>query len=123
VSNLSYETLLDSLFDGVYCVDMNKNITFWNKSAERITGFSRSEVTGLCCANNILRHIDSKGRELCIEGCPLSATLIDGKARESDLFLHHKMGHRVPISTRISPVRGDNGEVIGAIEIFTDNFI
>jgi diguanylate cyclase (GGDEF)-like protein/PAS domain S-box-containing protein len=121
VSDLSYEKLLDSLFDGVYYVDMEKRITYWNKGAERITGYSKSEVMGSCCANNILCHIDSSGRELCIQGCPLSATLIDGKSREADVYVHHKLGHRIPVSTKVSTVRNDNGDVIGAIEIFTDN--
>jgi diguanylate cyclase (GGDEF)-like protein/PAS domain S-box-containing protein len=120
MSDQFYERLLDNLFDGVYYVDNNKLITFWNKGAERITGYSKAEVMGCCCANNILRHIDSKGRELCLDGCPLSATLSDGKIRETDVFLHHKLGHRVPVITRITPVRDDNGEVVGAIEIFTD---
>lgn len=121
MSELSYESLLDNLFDGVYYVDSNKHITFWNKGAERITGYLKSEVMGSCCADNILRHIDCKGRELCIEGCPLTATIFDGKNRQSDVFLHHKMGHRVPVSVRTSPVRDETGNVIGAVEIFTDN--
>jgi diguanylate cyclase (GGDEF)-like protein/PAS domain S-box-containing protein len=121
VSGLSYKSLLDNLFDGVYCVDNDKRITFWNKGAERITGYLKSEVMGSRCADNILRHIDCKGRELCIEGCPLTATLFDGKTRESDVYLHHKMGHRVPVSVRTSPVRDDSGIVSGAVEIFTDN--
>lgn len=121
MSEIAYESLLDNLFDGVYFVDLNKRITFWNKGAERITGFSKDEVMGSCCANNILRHIDNTGRELCIEGCPLTATILDGKPRQSDVFLHHKSGHRVPVSVRTSPVRQANGDVTGAVEIFTDN--
>lgn len=121
MSELSYEKLLDNLFDGVYFVDTNKRITFWNKGAERITGYSKDEVMGSCCANNILRHIDGSGRELCVEGCPLSATMLDGKGRQSEVFLHHKMGHRVPVTVRTSPVREANGNVTGAVEIFTDN--
>jgi diguanylate cyclase (GGDEF)-like protein/PAS domain S-box-containing protein len=121
VSDQFYEKLLDSLFDGVYYVDMDKRITFWNKGAERITGYPKSEVIGSCCANNILRHIDGNGRELCLDGCPLSATLIDGKARESEVFLHHKLGHRIPVSVRVSPVRDAAGNVIGCIEVFTVN--
>jgi diguanylate cyclase (GGDEF)-like protein/PAS domain S-box-containing protein len=121
MDELSYEKLLDSLFDGVYYVEMNKNITFWNKGAERITGYTKSEVMDSCCANNILRHIDNDGRDLCIDGCPVSATLNDGKPRQADVWLHHKFGHRVPISVRISPVRDENGIIIGATEVFTDN--
>jgi len=84
-------------------------------------GYSSERVTGSCCADNLLRHIDSNGRELCRDGCPLAATIMDGKARESSVFLHHALGHRVPVSVRTSPVRDDAGAIIGAVEIFCDN--
>lgn len=119
--DISHERLLESLFDGVYYVDLNKNILLWNKGAERITGFTKEEVIGSCCSNNILQHIDEEGRELCDSGCPLSATMNDGKSRESNIYLHHKHGHRVPVSVRISPVRNDAGEIVGGLEVFTDN--
>ncbi len=37
---------------------------------------------GACCSDNILRHIGDAGCELCVEGCPLEKTLVDGKVRE-----------------------------------------
>ena len=121
MKEVSSETILENLFDGVYFVGKDKRITVWNKGAERITGFEKKEVVGKGCADNILRHIDAEGRELCISGCPLSFTLADGIIREDNVFLRHKQGHRLPVSVRISPVRDDQGEIIGAIEVFTDN--
>lgn len=118
---ISGEKLLDSLFDGVYFVDSDRRITYWNSAAERISGYSREGVIGSCCSDNLLRHIDSEGRELCLEGCPLAATILDGKTRESSVYLHHRLGHRVPVSVRTSPVRDDIGSIIGAVEIFSDN--
>lgn len=118
---MSGEKLLDSLFDGVYFVDLDRRITFWNAAAERISGYSREQVVGSCCADNLLRHVDERGNELCTNGCPLAACIIDGKMRESGVYLHHKLGHRVPVSVRTSPVRDDTGQIIGAVEIFSDN--
>lgn len=121
MNQISAEKILDSLFDGVYFVDVNRRITYWNNGAERITGYSRVNVIGSCCADNLLRHIDGNGNELCLTGCPLSATIQDGKAREANVFLHHALGHRVPVSVRTSPVRDDSGQIVGAVEIFSDN--
>ncbi len=118
---ISAEKLLDSMFDGVYFVDLNRRITYWNNAAERITGYNRSETIGKCCSDNLLRHIDTNGRALCLEGCPLMSTMQDGKTRESSVYLHHAFGHRVPVSVRTSPVRDDNGQILGAVEIFSDN--
>ncbi len=121
MNNDMYLALLDNLFDGVYYVDKKRIITFWNKAAERLTGFSQSEVLGKSCADNILQHIDLNGREMCKEGCPLHDTISDGQMREAILFLHHKQGHRVPVYIRISPIIDTNGNIIGGIEVFSDN--
>ena len=119
--DISYEKLLDSLFDGVYYVDLDRRIIFWNRAAERITGYRREEVMGSCCSDNLLRHTDEQGNELCLIGCPLQATVADGHTREANVYLHHKQGHRVPVSVRVSPVRDDTGAIIGGVEIFSDN--
>ncbi len=116
-----YKNLLDNLYDGVYFVDKDRTITYWNRGAERITGYMSDEVTGRCCADNILKHIDEKGIPLCDGGCPLSETLSDGMLRSAEVYLLHKDGHRVPISVRVAPIRDDRGQITGAVEIFTDN--
>ncbi len=121
MNDISHEKLLENLFDGVYYVDLDKTIVYWNRAAERITGFTRPEVIGKCCSDNILRHIDDDGRELCIEGCPLGRSLVDGQVHEANVYLHHKEGHRVPVSIRVSPIREPDGHISGAVEIFSDN--
>ena len=119
--SISGDILLDSLFDGVYFVDIHRRITYWNAGAERISGYLRAEVVGSCCADNLLQHIDVNGRELCHDACPLAATIRDGKTRESSIFLRHKFGYRVPVLVRTSPVRDEQGTIRGAVEIFNDN--
>lgn len=121
MDDISHESLLESLFDGVYYVNRDRQITVWNSAAERISGFSKAEVLGHCCADNILRHIDDQGHELCVEGCPLAACMQDGKVREANIYLHHKQGHRVPVTVRVSPVRDASGVITGCVEVFSDN--
>lgn len=116
-----YEKLLENIYDGVYYVDKDKRITFWNKGAERISGYPAAEVIGKSCADNILRHVDDHGNELCVKGCPLGATMKDGHTREMGVFMHHKQGHRVPIYVRSSPIRDEEGNISGAVEVFSDN--
>lgn len=116
-----YRMLLDHIYDGVYFVDRERRISFWNKGAERITGYTADEVLGKGCADNLLRHIDQGGRNLCRGGCPLSEALGDGKDHTKEIYLLHKEGHRVPISVRVTPMHDNTGAVIGAVEIFSDN--
>jgi len=116
-----YQVLLDNLNDGVYFVDRDRRITYWSKGAERITGYQKAEVVGRCCADNLLTHVDEKGSSLCLGGCPLSFAMNDGIARNGEIFLHHRDGHRVPVTVRAFPLRNAQGEVEGAVEIFNDN--
>jgi len=117
---LAYLEILNNLYEGVYIVDKDRRITFWNKSAEDITGFSADEMQGRSCFNNLLNHVDAEGNSLCLGGCPLHKTILDGMDREAVVYLHHKNGHRVPVVVRTVPLVIE-GEIAGAIEIFSNN--
>jgi len=116
----SCERIVENLHDGLYFVDKNRVITYWNKAAERITGFTEEEVVGTACSDDILTHVDCDGNNLCKNMCPIAATLLDGELREQEVYLHHKNGHRVPVLVRVSSLTDNNGEIIGGIELFTD---
>ena len=115
-----YLTIINNLCDGVYFVNLDRTITFWNKAAENITGYTAEEMIGKSCQLSRLSHIDETGQPLCITSCPLFATIVDGKQRRARVFVRHKNGHRLPIIVNIFPIKKD-GEIIGAIEIFTQN--
>lgn len=115
-----YRRILDSLQEGIYFVDCDRRITYWNKGAERITGYSAEQVIGKCCADNLLDHVNEEGVQLCKTRCPLSATIQEGIPREASVFLHHVDGHRVPIHIRVAPIESD-GHIIGAVETFDHN--
>ncbi|MEF2144418.1 MAG: sensor domain-containing diguanylate cyclase [Desulfovibrionaceae bacterium] len=117
ITNEFYEKILNSLDEGVYCLSPRHEITFWNKGAERITGFTADEVMRRSCSDNLLRHVDDRGVELCTHSCPLSATLKDGLTREAHVYLHHKQGHRVPVSIRATPLR-EGDKIVGVVEVF-----
>jgi diguanylate cyclase (GGDEF)-like protein/PAS domain S-box-containing protein len=117
---VSYERIIENLHDGLYFVDRDRIITFWNKAAEQISGFTANEVVGKSCSDNILTHVDSEGNSLCNGMCHLAATISDGKPREAEIYMHHKDGHRIPVSVRDSTLTDRDGNIIGAIELFTD---
>ena len=116
-----YKRILDSLYDGVYLVDPDRRITYWNPGAERITGYRPDEALGRRCQDNFLVHVDEKGNSLCLNGCPLSWTMANGQPVEAEIYLQHRDGYRVPISVRATPVRDGTGRVVGAVEVFSDN--
>ena len=115
-----HEMVLDTLQDGVYFVDKDRRITYWSKGAERLTGYSSSEAIGIRCFDNLLVHVNDAGCVLCTKGCPLARTIADGETRELEIYLRHKRGHRVPVSVRAAPIRDGDGNIIGAVEVFSD---
>ncbi len=115
-----YREIVENMVDGVYFVDRERRITYWNKGAERITGYTAAEVVGSSCADNLLVHVDAHGRELCKGSCPLIAAMADGGPHEAEVYLHHKQGHRLPVWVRTAPLRDPAGLFAGAVEIFSD---
>ena len=115
-----YRGLVDAMSDGVYFVDRNRRITYWNSGAEQITGYEGPAVVGRRCQDDLLNHVDGEGNKLCQVGCPLLATMHDGVPRTAEIFLHHKDGHRVPVEVRASPITDAGGRIVGAVEVFND---
>ena len=114
-----YKSMLDNTYEGIYFVDINRKISFWNKAAGLITGYSPEEVIGKYCYDNILDHVDLEGNHLCLAGCPLHKTIEDGNLREAEVYLRHKAGHRIPVSVRAISIK-ENDKIIGAVELFVD---
>jgi diguanylate cyclase (GGDEF)-like protein/PAS domain S-box-containing protein len=116
-----FQNLVENVHEGLYLLDPERRITYWNKGAERISGFTAGEIVGSCCADGYLMHIDERGVQLCKNECPVSMTLRDGQPREADVYLHHKDGHRVPVRVRVGPIFDSQGGIVGAVETFDDN--
>jgi len=109
-----FQAVLNSIADGVFTVDMNFHITTFNSSAERITGFKKSDVTGKPC-HSVFRSTS------CGEGCPLRETLRTGvPVRDREIEITSKDGDRIPISISTALLRDEHGEVIGGVETFRD---
>jgi len=116
-----YKAIIDNLHDGIYFVDRDRVITYWNKGAERITGYSAAQTLGRACRDNLLNHVTANGVQLCQNNCPLAAVMEDGTPREVEVFLHHAEGHRLPVVVRATALRDGEGNIIGAIESFSNN--
>jgi diguanylate cyclase (GGDEF)-like protein/PAS domain S-box-containing protein len=120
-SSSFYEKLLDNMQDGVYFVNRDRKITYWNEGAERLSGYAAGEVLGKRCFDDLLGHVDGCGKPMCNKGCTLSDVMLDGQPREAEILLRHKEGHRVPVSVRVLPMRNREGKIVGAVEVFSDS--
>ncbi len=106
---VDYE-LLNQLYEGVYILDTSGRIVFWNKGAERISGFSAEEVTNKFSHDDVLNAIDDKGRQLYL-------THDEGYAEH--VYIQHKIGYRIPVKFKSVPLTFDDNS-IGVIEIFNE---
>ena len=115
-----YKDVLRTLSTGVYLVDREGRIVFWNQGAEEITGYLSQEVLGRQCGDSFLGHVDRENRVLSGAEVPLVAAMRDGQTVEARLSIRHKIGHPVLLRLRASPIRDVNGTVVGAAECFDE---
>ena len=109
--------VFDNLLNGIYFVDRNGKITYWNKAAESISGFAADEVLGKSCRDDILVH--ALGNDiLCNEHCPLKSVMKSFDPITATVSLRHKDGYRVPVRVRCVPLLDADNQIIGAAEIF-----
>ena len=107
--------ILESITDGVFAVDRNRRITsFFNRAAERLTGFSSAETMGQYC-------FDIFRSTACQTDCPLEKTMATGEPVYSfPAVIINKAGREISVSITTAPIRNDQGEVVGGAEIFRD---
>lgn len=116
-----YQSVLDSLQTGVYIVDRNRRIRFWNEGAEQITGYLRQDVVGRFLRDHLLATGDKANDLDSDPDDPLNLAFRDGKPSTLDVSILHKDGYRVPIVLRTLPIRNSRGAVVGAAESFERN--
>jgi len=112
-------SVLNQLQDAVVCLNRDRKVVYWNKAAERMSGFEAAARMGKACYEEPALFVDFGGLNLCRDKCPVAMTLKDGAPRNLDVYLQHKEGFRTPASLRIIPVFNEDGETIGAVEAFT----
>ncbi|MBI4799833.1 MAG: sigma 54-interacting transcriptional regulator [Desulfarculus sp.] len=109
---LGYQSLFESLAEGIFTINTRWRITSFNQAAEQITGYRRQEVLGRHCWE-IFRS------DLCQAGCPLRTTLESGVNRmDQDVRILDKDGTRLGVLVNCSVVRDRGGSVLGAVETF-----
>ncbi len=110
----AFQAILDSLADGVFTVDLDWNVTFFNKAASRITGIAEDEALGRKCWE-VLHS------SLCDGACPLRSSMGTGlRVSSQSIFIVNAEGEKVPISISAAPLLDSAGECVGGVETFRD---
>lgn len=112
INSLTLEQALGTIPSGLYAVDTEMRIVYWNPAAERITGFSAEEAVGQHCS--FLQGIP------CGSSCGLYNTNIPKPIIGGRCTILAKSGETVHLLKNMEYLRNADGVIIGGIESFTD---
>ncbi|MCF6179069.1 MAG: PAS domain S-box protein, partial [Geopsychrobacter sp.] len=106
------DKLMKTIPTGLFIVNRQQEIVYWNDEAGRITGFSAHEVVGKHCS--FLEGIP------CGQGCGLFSSSVAKPLSGISCSIRHQSGERVELSKNIDLLYDSDGEIIGGIESFVD---
>jgi len=114
INNNLKDHILESIGEGVFTVDKNFKINFFNKAAERITGFEREEVLGRFC-----KHVFRS--KLCFTDCPIALALKSKNTiYDFESQIQTKEGPNKPIRMNSAVLYNETEDPTGGIITFRD---
>ncbi len=114
MNQLNSETILESISDGVFTVDRDWRITFFNAAAERITGIPREQALSMSCSEVFKSS-------MCESSCPLrQAFETVTSTREQRGYIINLKGSKVSVSVSAAPLFSSDGKLVGGVETFRD---
>jgi len=109
--------LLESMADGVFTLNRAGEITSWNASMEKISGYSAREALGQTCT---MLRFNLCLKKSCPSGIKECGIYERGAVDAKECALHHKDGHDVPVLKSARLVKNAHDSVIGVVETVTD---
>lgn len=108
------ESILESIAHGAFTVDLNFEITSFNKAAEHITGFTREEAIGMKCYH-VFRA------DICKSNCAVKKSIETGRdVCNQKVIIKDIDGDDVQIIVSTSALRNKDMKLIGGVETFRD---
>ncbi|HUO63788.1 MAG TPA: LuxR C-terminal-related transcriptional regulator [Terriglobales bacterium] len=114
------ERALAGAGDGVFAVGPEGQVMLWNRSAEKILGWSAVEVMGRPCCE-IFTGLDSHGNRLCYQGCHVMSLVKLGEpVQHFDMQTRTKAGRPVWLNISILEAPGGPAGRSLTIHFFRD---
>jgi PAS domain S-box-containing protein len=110
------ERILDNLKEGIIAHDLERRIFFFNREAEKITGYRRRDVLGRDCHQAF-------GSPFCGERCSFCdrdhIPKLDDHT-EYPISIVSKTGETRRLEMSVAPIDNDEGEMVGVLASFRD---
>ncbi|MCD6319232.1 MAG: PAS domain S-box protein [Candidatus Desulfofervidaceae bacterium] len=108
------EQILAAIPNAVFATDKNMRIIYFNKIAEKITGFKEKEAIGMYCR-------DVFKTDLCGYQCLIERAFESGKnIFHVEAELTDAEGEKIPVLTNASVLRDKSGRITGYLVVFQD---
>ncbi len=106
--------IVDSSDDAIISKDLNGIITSWNAAATRILGYSATEIVGTPVLRLIPEHLHSDEKMI------LDSIRAGRRIEHFDTVRLAKDGRSLDVSLTVSPIKDEQGRIIGASKILRD---
>ncbi len=114
--------ILDSVGDGLIVVDANRKILLANQAAIGIAGWEIAKLSMSELHNRYKRFKEDGKTPLLEDEEPLAIALNEGRAVEAVGYVtsQHLPPEGLWIRTIASPVKNENGDILGGVTLFQD---
>ena len=106
--------IVESSNDAIVSKDLKGIVTSWNRSAEKMFGFTAEEMVGSSITKIIPRELHDDENRI------LATIARGGRIEHFETVRVNKAGELIEVSLTISPVKDDSGRIIGAAKIVRD---
>lgn len=114
IEECKFHRILDGVNDGIIVISPERQILFINETGRRLLKYDEGEVLKARC-KSITRT--SK----CEENCPLTLAINKNEDQKNvEMWYTTKDGNQLLCRTNVLLLRGNDGSVIGGVEIFND---
>ncbi len=115
------QLVFETAAEGIFGVDTERRVILANPAAARILGWDSGAAMLGGDGTLVLGHHLADGKPCHSGHCAVRATMKDGQTRRiSGEFFQGRSGKPCPVDYTVSPLRGDDGRVEGAVLVFHD---
>jgi PAS domain S-box-containing protein len=104
--------ILENIPEGVFAINRDCRITYFNQRAEEITGYSREQALGKTCYE-VFRP------EICQTTCSIKQSMATGKESfDQQVNVLNRSNRPLSIRIQTSPLRDEGGCIVGGLQTF-----
>ena len=109
--------ILDTMAEGLFTLDEQGIITSWNRSMEKISGYSAKQAVGQPCSLIQCSQCFGKTCPADVNAC---GVIQHGRTEAKECSIRHKEGYDIAVIKNARLALDENGRVLGIVETITD---